>query len=125
MRIAVVGTGYVGLVAGAGFAEFGNRVTCIDMDARKIAQLRQGEIPIYEPGLEDLVKRNVAESRLLFTTSLAEGVADVDVVFVAVGTPQRDDGAAELTYGMHVAGELVRALAGAAMVVLKIMGPSV
>lgn len=119
MRIAVVGTGYVGLVAGAGFAEFGNRVVCIDTDERKIARLREGEIPIYEPGLEDLVRRNAREDRLRFTTNLAEGVADADVVFIAVGTPQREDGAADLKYVFAVAEQLAETLTKDTVVVCK------
>src|SRR5207253_7180362 len=92
---------------------------CVDSDAAKIARLREGEIPIYEPGLEDLVKRNVREDRLLFTTDLAEAVADAEVVFIAVGTPQRDDGAADLKYVMAVAEQLAKALDHEAVVVLK------
>ncbi len=119
MRIAVVGTGYVGLVAGAGFAEFGNRVACIDTDQKKIERLKNGEIPIYEPGLEDLVKRNAKEDRLWFTTSLPEGVKDAEVVLIAVGTPQGEDGSADMKYVMGVADELARSLDHEAVVVLK------
>lgn len=97
MRICVVGTGYVGLVAGAGFAEFGNDVFCADIDEAKIRRLNEGEIPIYEPGLEPLVKRNVAEGRLQFTTDVAHAVSDVDAVFIAVGTPPSEDGSADLS----------------------------
>jgi UDPglucose 6-dehydrogenase len=112
MRICVVGTGYVGLVAGAGFAEFGNDVVCADIDAAKIERLERGEIPIYEPGLEPLVRRNVADGRLRFTTRVDQAVADVDVVFVAVGTPPAVDGSADLsgvwavarTVGQHATG---------------------
>lgn len=119
MRIAVIGTGYVGLVAGAGFAEFGNRVVCVDSDEKKVAALREGRIPIYEPGLEDLVRRNAREDRLAFTTSLAEGVAGAEVIFVAVGTPQGADGAADLSYVMNVAEEIAETLDHEALVVLK------
>ncbi len=119
MRIAVVGTGYVGLVAGAGFAEFGNRVVCVDTDAEKVARLRDGHIPIYEPGLEDIVKRNAKEGRLLFTTDLAEAVHDVEVVFCAVGTPQRDDGAADMQYVFAVAEQLAKSLVKESIVVMK------
>ncbi len=86
MRIVVVGTGYVGLVAGTGFAEFGNQVTCVDTDASKVEMLRKGQIPIYEPGLEELVRRNAAEERLSFSTDLATAVRDAQVVFIAVAT---------------------------------------
>ena len=87
MKIAVIGTGYVGLVTGTCLAETGHRVTCVDLDARKIATLQGGGLPIYEPGLEELVKRNVRDGRLDFTTSTADAVRDVDVAFIAVGTP--------------------------------------
>ena len=103
MRICVVGTGYVGLVAGAGFAEFGNDVVCADIDATKIQKLLDGEIPIYEPGLAPLVARNVAERRLRFTTDVAQAVSDVEVIFVAVGTPPKEDGSADLSYVWDVA----------------------
>lgn len=119
MRIAVVGTGYVGLVAGAGFAEFGNRVVCVDTDAEKVQRLRDGHIPIYEPGLEDIVKRNAKEGRLLFTTDLAEAVTDVEVVFCAVGTPQGGDGAADMQYVFMVAEQLAKCLVKETIVVLK------
>lgn len=103
MNIAVVGSGYVGLVAGACFAESGNDVICVDNDESKISRLKRGEIPIYEPGLEELVKRNFKEGRLSFTTNLAEGVHKSDVVFIAVGTPQDEDGSADLTHVLDVA----------------------
>ena len=89
MRITVVGTGYVGLVSGACFADFGHHVTCVDKDVDKIAALKWGKMPIYEPGLADLVANNVREGRLAFTTDLAEPVRDADAVLVAVGTPSR------------------------------------
>ena len=88
MRICVIGTGYVGLVAGTCFAESGNDVVCIDVDAAKIAKLREGVVPIYEPGLEELIKRNVAEGRLLFTTDIGEAVRSSVICFIAVGTPE-------------------------------------
>ncbi|MFM8284480.1 MAG: 3-hydroxyacyl-CoA dehydrogenase NAD-binding domain-containing protein, partial [Planctomycetaceae bacterium] len=97
MRIAVVGTGYVGLVTGTCFADSGNTVTCIDIDAAKVARLERGEIPIYEPGLEDLVERNVRAGRLAFTTDTAAAVRNADIVFLAVGTPPAADGSADLT----------------------------
>src|SRR5882757_6348639 len=99
MRVAMIGTGYVGLVSGACFADFGHVVTCIDKDASKIARLEAGEIPIFEPGLDDLVARNVREGRLLFATESAKAVAEADAVFIAVGTPSRcGDGHADLSY---------------------------
>src|ERR1044071_2597667 len=98
MRIAMIGTGYVGLVSGACFSEFGVSVTCVDNDAGKIERLRQGEIPIYEPGLDQLVASNVAAGRLNFTTELTAAVTGADAVFIAVGTPsRRGDGHADLT----------------------------
>ncbi len=108
MRIAVIGTGYVGLVTGTCFAESGHHVTCVDVDAAKIATLRQGGIPIYEPGLEELVRRNVRERRLAFTTSYAEGMADADVAFIAVGTPPGETGEADLRYVLGAAEEIAR-----------------
>ncbi len=119
MRIVVVGTGYVGLVAGTGFAEFGNRVVCVDTDVSKIRMLEGGQIPIYEPGLEELVKRNVAEERLLFSTDLATAVVGADVVFIAVGTPPREDGSADMKYVMAVAAQLAKVLTRDTVVVLK------
>src|SRR3954468_16370953 len=99
MRIAVIGTGYVGLVGGACFADYGHHVVCVDKDARKIEQLRMGGIPIYEPGLDQIVHRNVLEQRLSFTTDTAEAVGSADAVFIAVGTPSRAaDGSADLSY---------------------------
>ncbi|MCM1292748.1 MAG: UDP-glucose/GDP-mannose dehydrogenase family protein [Bacteroides sp.] len=103
MNIAIVGTGYVGLVSGACFAEVGIDVTCVDIDSRKIEALHKGEIPIYEPGLDDLVKRNVQAGRLHFTTDLAECIDKVEVVFCAVGTPPDEDGSADLSYVRNVA----------------------
>ena len=98
MRIAVIGTGYVGLVVGACFAETGNDVMCVDKDAAKIRMLNRGKIPIYEPGLEELVRRNRAEKRLTFTTTLADAVRQSEVVFIAVGTPTGEDGSADLQH---------------------------
>ena len=92
MKIAVVGSGYVGLVAGACLAENGNDVVCVDRDAAKIRMLQRGKIPIYEPGLEEMVRRNRAEKRLTFTTALAQGVRNSEIIFVAVGTPTGEDG---------------------------------
>ena len=103
MKIAVMGSGYVGLVTGACFADLGVNVTCIDIDAGKIERLKQGDIPIYEPGLDAIVKPAVAAGRLSFTTSIAEGVAGRDVVFIAVGTPSDEDGSADLSYVLAAA----------------------
>lgn len=103
MKIAIVGTGYVGLVSGACFSEMGIDVTCVDIDERKISKLLNGEIPIYEPGLEELVKRNVEAGRLHFTTDLTTCLDDVEVVFSAVGTPPDEDGSADLKYVLEVA----------------------
>lgn len=119
MRICVVGTGYVGLVAGAGFAEFGNDVICADIDDGKVDRLRQGEIPIYEPGLQPLVQRNAAEGRLRFTTDVAQAVADVEIVFVAVGTPPATDGSADLSHVWDVARAVGQNASGFTIVVTK------
>lgn len=106
MRITVVGTGYVGLVTGACFAEMGNKVTCVDIDADKIDRLRQGQIPIYEPGLESVVERGIASGALQFTTSLPEAMASASIIFIAVGTPPGEDGSADLQYVLAVAKEI-------------------
>jgi UDPglucose 6-dehydrogenase len=120
MNVVMIGAGYVGLVSGACFAEFGARVTCVDKDAGKISALQKGEIPIYEPGLEDLVGRNTSAGRLLFTTELAEAVAAADLVFIAVGTPtRRGDGYADLKYVYAAAGEIAGHLQGYTVIVDK------
>ena len=120
MRIAMIGTGYVGLVSGACFADFGHRVTCVDQDAGKIAALHRGEIPIFEPGLEALVATNVKAGRLDFTTDLAGPVAEADAVFIAVGTPsRRGDGHADLSYVHAAAREVAAAVRGFTVVVTK------
>ena len=120
MRIAMIGTGYVGLVSGACFAEFGSTVTCVDRNAEKIEQLRRGVIPMYEPGLEDLVERGVRSGRLRFTTDLPGAVADADAVFLAVGTPsRRGDGHADLRYVEAAAMDVARALRGYTVIVTK------
>lgn len=106
MRIAVVGTGYVGLVTGTCFAETGNHVTCVDIDEKKVEKLRNGKITIYEPGLEMLFERNIRHQRLEFTTSLSEGVKDADVIFLALPTPPGADGSADLQYVLKVAEDL-------------------
>jgi UDPglucose 6-dehydrogenase len=120
MRIAVIGTGYVGLVSGACFSEFGVEVTCVDNDTAKIARLQQGEMPIYEPGLEQLVATNAAAGRLRFTNDLAAAVAGADAVFIAVGTPsRRGDGHADLSYVFAAAEEIAAALTHYTVVVTK------
>jgi UDPglucose 6-dehydrogenase len=120
MRIAVIGTGYVGLVSGACFSEFGVTVTCVDQDAGKIAQLQHNEMPIFEPGLDALVARNAAAGRLLFTTDLGPAVADADAVFIAVGTPsRRGDGHADLSYVFAAAEEIGSKLGEYCVVVTK------
>ncbi len=119
MRIAVIGTGYVGLVAGAGFAETGNSVICVDNDAGKIDMLNGGEIPIYEPGLKDLVARNVADGRLRFSTDLPAAVRESLICFIAVGTPPGEDGSSDLSYVMAVAREIAEAMDGYRIIVDK------
>ena len=110
MKIAIVGTGYVGLVAGACFAENGNDVTCVDKDAAKVRLLRRGRMPIYEPGLEEMVQRNTAEGRLVFTTVLNKAVRQSSIIFIAVGTPQGEDGSADLQHVLAVARDVGRAM---------------
>jgi UDPglucose 6-dehydrogenase len=119
MKIAVIGTGYVGLVAGACFAESGNDVICVDKDERKVGTLNEGEMPIYEPGLEEIVRRNRAERRLRFTTDLAGAVAESRIIFIAVGTPQGEDGSADLTHVLGVARDVARAMNGYKVIVDK------
>src|SRR5260370_38968254 len=120
MRVAIVGTGYVGLVSGACFADFGHYVTCVDKDAAKIGALQQARIPIYEPGLDRMVQTNAREGRLDFTADLQKPVADADVVFIAVGTPSRcGDGHADLSYVYAAAREIAMALAGFTVVLTK------
>ena len=120
MRIAMIGTGYVGLVSGACFSDFGHDVTCVDKDASKIEALKRGIMPIFEPGLDQLVDRNVRGGRLAFTTDLAEAVADADAIFIAVGTPsRRGDGHADLSYVFGATEEIGRALKKPAVVVTK------
>jgi UDPglucose 6-dehydrogenase len=119
MRLAVIGTGYVGLVAGVCFAESGNDVVCVDKDAAKVRALRGGKMPIYEPGLEELLRRNITERRLTFTTALATAVRDATVVFIAVGTPQGEDGSADLQHVLAVAQQIARAIKGYTVVVNK------
>ena len=124
MRIAVIGTGYVGLVVGACFAETGNEVVCVDRDAAKIRLLNRGEIPIYEPGLEELVRRNRAEKRLTFTTTLAESVQRSEVIFIAVGTPTGEDGSADLQHVLAAARDVAKAMNGYKVIVDKSTVPA-
>ncbi|GGK22092.1 UDP-glucose dehydrogenase family protein [Salinarimonas ramus] len=120
MRVAMIGSGYVGLVSGACFADFGHEVCCVDKDPSKIEALEAGRMPIYEPGLEDLVRRNVAQRRLTFATDLGEAVARADAVFIAVGTPsRRGDGHADLSYVTGAAREIAHAMRGFTVVVTK------
>ncbi len=110
MKITVIGTGYVGLVSGACFAEMGNRVTCVDVNADKVARLRGGEIPIHEPGLDEVVHQTFADGLLTFTTSLPEAMSDTELLMIAVGTPPGEDGSADLSHVLAVAGEIGRHL---------------
>ena len=120
MRVAMIGTGYVGLVSGACLADFGHHVICVDKQASKIETLRRGEIPIYEPGLNDLVRKNIEEARLTFTTDVAEAVRGAEAVFIAVGTPsRRGDGHADLSYVYQAAREIAAALKGFTVVITK------
>jgi len=119
MKIAVIGTGYVGLVAGACFAENGNDVVCVDKDEAKLRVLRRGKIPIFEPGLEELVRRNRAEKRLTFTSQIGTAVRASSIIFIAVGTPQGEDGSADLQHVLGVAREIARTMNGYKVIVDK------
>ena len=119
MNIAVVGTGYVGLVSGTCFAESGNEVVCVDIDRDRVAQLRAGDVPIYEPGLQELVRRNVKEGRLSFTTEVAEAVGASMVSFIAVGTPMSHNGAADLSGVMRAAEDIARSVSGYHVLAVK------
>src|SRR3712207_767289 len=120
MRIAMIGTGYVGLVSGACFSDFGHHVTCVDKDLAKIRRLQAGDMPIYEPGLELLVERNVRAGRLEFTAELGSAVREANVVFIAVGTPsRRGDGFADLSYVFEAARQIAAELDGFKVVVTK------
>src|SRR5678816_93102 len=110
MRITIIGTGYVGLVTGACFAEVGHRVICVDCDAKKVEMLKAGGIPIYEPGLEDLVRDNVSKNRLSFTTSTKEGVENSEIIFIAVPTPPQADGSVDLSFIEGVARDIAGAM---------------
>lgn len=119
MKVAVVGSGYVGLVAGTCFADSGNEVICVDVDENKINQLRQGDIPIFEPGLEEMVKQNVREERLYFTTDIKYAVEQAQIVFIAVGTPPDEDGSADLKYVLDVARNIGKYMNGYKVIVNK------
>ena len=119
MHIGIIGTGYVGLVTGACFAEFGLFVTCVDKDEKKIKALKKGEIPFYEPGLDELVKRNVKQGRLIFTTKIAKAVESSLVIFIAVGTPRRGDGSADMKYVEEVAREIANHMDDYKVIVTK------
>src|SRR6266851_4170107 len=117
--IAVIGTGYVGLVTGAGLADFGNDVICCDIDPKKIDALKQGKIPIYEPGLDKIVSRNVSDGRLQFSTDLPEAIRSSRAIFIAVGTPPKADGSADLRYVEEVARTIARYMNGPKLVITK------
>ena len=119
MDIAVIGTGYVGLVTGAGLADFGNDVVCVDVDVKKIEALKKGQIPIYEPGLAKLVSKNVSEGRLRFTTGLSEAIKGARAIFIAVGTPPRPDGSADLRYVEEVARSIADHMTGPKLIITK------
>src|SRR5687768_15137820 len=119
MKIAVVGTGYVGLVAGACLAENGNEVACVDKDAAKVKALQRGQVPIYEPGLEEVVRRNRSEKRLTFTTRLDKAVKNAQIIFIAVGTPTGEDGSADLQHVLAVARDTAKAMNGYKVIVNK------
>lgn len=118
-KIAVIGSGYVGLVTGTCFAESGNYVICVDIDEEKIKMLRKGKVPIYEPGLEDLIRRNLREKRLFFTTSLEEGVKKSDIIFLAVGTPSKESGEPDLSYLEQAVRGVAQAMNGEKILVIK------
>ena len=119
MKICVIGTGYVGLVAGACLADMGNEVICVDNDLEKLAKLKNGIVPIFEPGLEEIINANVAEKRLIFSSDLGEAVKQSLVCFIAVGTPQSEDGSADLQYVMNVAEEIGKSINGYKVIVDK------
>jgi UDPglucose 6-dehydrogenase len=123
-KICVVGTGYVGLVTGTCLADFGNRVVCVDVDAEKIDLLRKGQVPFYEPGLEEMVRRNASGGRLLFSMSLEEGVCASEVIFIAVGTPSDEAGNADLSFVKNVAAEIGRSMDGYKVIVTKSTVPT-
>jgi len=119
MKIAIIGTGYVGLVTGAGLADFGWNVTCVDLDSNKIERLKEGKLPIYEPGLDSIVEKNLKEKRLSFTNKASEAVKDSDVIFITVGTPSKSDGSTDLTHVFEAAKMVADSLNGNKLVVVK------
>src|SRR4030095_9816657 len=123
IKICMIGTGYVGLVSGACLADFGHHVVCVDIDGARIDRLKEGEIPIYEPGLKDVVANNVRAERLHFTKSLAEAVKDADVVFIGVGTPSMADGGTDLKYVFEAARQVAEHLTTYTVVVQKSTAP--
>lgn len=123
MNIAIVGTGYVGLVSGTCFSDMGINVYCVDIDNDKIEKLKRGEVPIYEPGLDELVEKNVKAGRLRFTTDLSSILDDVEVVFSAVGTPPDEDGSADLSYVVNVAETVGRCMNRYIVLSLKVLFP--
>src|SRR5437867_10851796 len=123
MKLTIIGTGYVGLVTGTCFAEVGHHVVCVDNDAAKVKLLQSGGIPIYEPGLQELVQKNVAAGRLNFTNSTTEGVEQSDVIFIAVPTPPQPDGSVDMSYIERVAREIAGAMTSYKIVVDKSTGP--
>src|SRR5260370_388647 len=125
MRIAMIGSGYVGLVSGACLADFGHNVVCIDKDAERISALNRGDVPIFEPGLHDLIVSNTRQGRLAFSPELASAVAAAEVIFIAVGTPsRRGDGHADLSYVYTAAREIAAALAGFTLIITKSTTPA-
>ncbi len=119
MKISVIGTGYVGLVTGTCLAESGNDVICMDIDERKIEMLNSGKLPIYEPGLEELIKRNVSHERLTFTTDMSKAVKRSDIIFIAVGTPPGEDGSADLKYVIDASRQIGKHMNGYKVIVNK------
>ena len=119
MQLSIIGTGYVGLVSGTCFAETGNRVVCVDIDPAKVAQLQSGKTPIYEPGLQPLLERNIREGRITFTTSLSEGIKDAQIIFLALPTPPGADGAADLRFVLQVADDLAKIITKYTIIVNK------
>src|ERR1044071_9816037 len=119
MHLSIIGTGYVGLVSGTCFAETGNHVVCVDVNPEKVEQLRAGKTPIYEPGLQPLLERNIREGRMTFTTSVAEGIRDAQIIFLALPTPPGADGAADLRFVLNVAAELAKLITRYTVIVNK------
>ena len=119
LKIAVLGTGYVGLVAGACFADLGNEVICVDIDRAKVEMLKKGKIPIYEPGLEGLVRKNSSAGRLSFSAGLKDAVRNCEIIFIAVGTPSGEDGSADLKYVKNAAEQIAEAMESPKIIVTK------